>query len=47
MVSKKGKRKIVYNGSVFLNLEYHLFDTEIASTKKEVERLLKIYYSHF
>ncbi len=67
MVSKKGKRKIEYNGNVYywfvrknslgipkihilsedkkINLEYHLFDSEVASTKKEVERLLRIYFS--
>lgn len=67
MVSKKGKRKMVYNGSVFywfvrknqfgiskihilsedkkINLEYHLFDTENAATKKEVERLLESYFN--
>lgn len=66
MVSRKGKRKIEYNGTVFywfvrknqlgipkihilsedkkVNLEYYLFDTEVLSTKKEVERLLK---NHF
>lgn len=66
MVSKKGKRRMEYNGIIFywfikknlsgipkihilsedkkINLEYSLFDTEVSTTKKEIEKLLKIYF---
>lgn len=66
LISKKGKRKIEYNGIIFywfirknsssipkihilsedkkINLEYSLFDTEVSTTKKQIEELLKMYF---
>lgn len=67
MVSKKGKRKIEYNGILFywfirknsfdipkihilsedkkIHLEYSLFDSDVSTTKKEIERLLHRYFN--